>query len=181
VYVASESPEPGRVLHVANERLILGEPDGSKGARTQAIAEAFTRAGFQAPVIEDIRAEIWLKLWGNLTFNPVSALTRASLADICADPDGRALATQMMREAQDVAGKLGITFRVPIEKRIEGAARVGGHKTSMLQDVESGRRLEVDALVGSVVEMGALVGVPTPTIAAIYRAARLLDATLARR
>jgi 2-dehydropantoate 2-reductase len=131
-------------------------------------------------VIADIRNEIWLKAWGNLSFNPVSALTRATLAEICADPDGRALVAQMMREATRVAEGLGVAFRMTIEQRLEGAARVGGHKTSMLQDVESRRALEVDALVGSVVELGALVGVETPTITAIYRATKLLDATLRR-
>jgi 2-dehydropantoate 2-reductase len=135
-------------------------------------------AGFAAPVIADIRNEIWLKVWGNLSFNPVSALTRATLSGICGDADGRELVAQMMREASEVAGRLGVSFRISIDQRIDGAARVGGHKTSMLQDVESGRAVEVDALVGSVVELGRLVGVPTPTITAIYRATKLLDATL---
>jgi 2-dehydropantoate 2-reductase len=178
VYIAAEQAGPGRIVHVSNDRLILGEPGGGASARAEAIAEVLVRAGFAAPVIPDIRNEIWLKVWGNLSFNPVSALTRSTLSGICADPDGRELVTQMMREASEVAGRLGVTFRMTIDKRIEGAARVGGHKTSMLQDVESGRAIEVDALVGSVVELGRLVGVPTPTITAIYRATKLLDTSL---
>ena len=177
VYVASEQAAPGSIVHVTNQRLILGEPDGSLSARVQALAAACEQAGLQAPVIPDIRNEIWLKLWGNLSFNPVSALTGATLGGICTDPHGRELVAEMMREASEVAGRLGVTFRVSVEKRIEGAERVGAHKTSMLQDVEAGRALEVDALVGSVVELGELVGAPTPTIGAIYRAAKLLDAT----
>jgi 2-dehydropantoate 2-reductase len=180
VYIAAEQVGPGRIVHVSNDRLILGEPASGASGRADAIAEVLVSAGFAAPVIADIRNEIWLKVWGNLSFNPVSALTRATLSDICSDGDGRELVAQMMREAAEVAGKLGVTFRISIDQRIEGAARVGGHKTSMLQDVESGRAIEVDALVGSVVELGRLVGVPTPTITAIYRAARLLDATLCR-
>ena len=180
VYAACEQEAPGRIAHINNQRLILGEPGGSSSARVQALAAACERAGFQAPVIPDIRNEIWLKVWGNLSFNPVSALTGATLAGICTDPQGRALVAEMMREAADVAGKLGVNFRISIDKRIEGAERVGAHKTSMLQDVEAGRAMEVDALVGSVVELGGLVGVPTPTISAIYRAAKLLDATRRR-
>jgi 2-dehydropantoate 2-reductase len=180
VYAACEQAGPGIIVHVTNQRLILGEPDGSISARAQALAAACERSGLEAPVIPDIRNEIWLKAWGNLSFNPVSALTGATLAGICTDPQGRALVAEMMREASDVARELGITFRMSIDKRIEGAERVGAHKTSMLQDVEAGRAMEVEALVGSVVELGALVGVPTPTIGAIYRAAKLLDATRRR-
>jgi 2-dehydropantoate 2-reductase len=178
VYIAAEQVAPGRVAHISNDRLILGEPDGAASPRASTIAAILERAGFAAPVIPDIRNEIWLKVWGNLSFNPVSALTRATLAGICAHAEGRELVAQMMREASEVAARLGVAFRMTIDKRIEGAARVGGHKTSMLQDVESGRATEVDALVGSVVELGALVGVETPTITAIYRATKLLDATL---
>lgn len=174
VYVACESAGPGHVVHVANERFVMGEPDGRITQRVQRIAAAFERAGLQAPLVEDIRNEVWLKLWGNVSFNPISALTRATLGTICRDPHGRDLASQMMREAQAVAARFGIAFRMTIDKRIDAAARVGDHKTSMLQDVESGRALEVDALVGAVVELGRLVDVPTPTIDAIYRAVKLL-------
>jgi 2-dehydropantoate 2-reductase len=180
VYIAAEQVGPARIVHINNARLVLGEPSGAIADRVQAVAAALERAGFAAPMIPDIRNEMWLKLWGNLSFNPVSALTRATLSGICEDADGRALVAAMMREAAEVAGRLGVTFRMSIDKRIEGAARVGGHKTSMLQDVESGRAIEVEALVGSVVELGRLTGVPTPTISAIYQAAKLLDATLRR-
>jgi 2-dehydropantoate 2-reductase len=178
VYPATELAAPGVVVHVEGDRFPLGELDGSRSARVEAMSAAFVQSGLKCPVLDNVRAEIWLKLWGNLTFNPISALTHATLADICADPHGRALAAQMMREAQAVAESLGITFRVTLEKRIEGAARVGRHKTSMLQDVEAGRSLEIDALVGSVVELGQLAGVPTPTITAVYNAAKLLDRTM---
>ncbi len=178
VYVAAELSAPARVVHVRGERFPIGELDGSRSERVRRFSEAFERAGLEAPVLDDVRAEAWLKLWGNLAFNPISALTHATLADICGDPDGRALAAQMMREAQAVAGKLGIAFRVPLETRIEGAAKVGRHKTSMLQDVEAGRPMEIDALLGSVVELGTLAGVPTPTILAVYQAARLLQRTM---
>jgi 2-dehydropantoate 2-reductase len=179
VYPASELVAPGTVVHIEGERFPIGELDGSKSQRAQEISNAFVAAGFKCPVLDDIRSEMWLKLWGNLTFNPISALTHATLVDICEDANGRALAAQMMREAQAVAEKLGITFRVSLDKRIEGAAKVGKHKTSMLQDVEAGRALEIDALVGSVVELGELAGVPTPTIRAVYQAAKLLDRTMA--
>ncbi len=180
VYPATELTGPGTIVHIEGDRFPVGELDGSTSARVQAVADTFVRSGLKCPVLSDIRAEIWLKLWGNLTFNPISALTHTTLSDMCEDPHGRELAAQMMREAQAVAGHFGITFRVTLEKRIDGAARVGRHKTSMLQDVEAGRALEVDALVGSVVELGRLAGVPTPTITAIYNAAKLLDATMAR-
>jgi len=179
VYPASELVAPATVMHIEGERFPIGELDGARTGRAQRIAEAFVSAGLKCPILEDIRAEIWLKLWGNLTFNPISALTHATLVDICGDTNGRALAAQMMREAQSVAEKLGIAFRVSLDKRIEGAAKVGKHKTSMLQDVEAGRALEIDALVGSVVELGELAGVPTPTIKAVYQAAKLLDRTMA--
>jgi 2-dehydropantoate 2-reductase len=126
-------------------------------------------------VLDNIRAEIWLKLWGNLTFNPISALSRSTLADICQYPLTRELAAAMMTEAQTIAGKLGITFRVPLEKRIAGAEKVGKHKTSMLQDVEAGRSPEVDALIGSVVELGHLTRTPTPHIGTVYALTKLLS------
>jgi 2-dehydropantoate 2-reductase len=128
----------------------------------------------QAPVLKDIRSEVWLKLWGNLTFNPISALSRATLAGICQDPPSRAVAVAMMSEAQSVANKLGISFRVSLEKRIAGAERVGHHKTSMLQDVENARTLEIDALLGSVVELARLTNTPTPHIDTVYALTKLL-------
>ena len=174
VYPASELTAPGVVKHIEGDRFPLGELDGSNSARVQRISETFVRAGFKAPVLDNIRSEIWLKLWGNLTFNPVSALSRATLVDICQYPLTRELAAAMMAEAQEVAGKLGITFRVSIDKRIGGAEKVGKHKTSMLQDVEAGRELEVDALVGSVVELARLTKTPTPHIDAVYALTKLL-------
>ena len=176
--MAAQRIAPGEVMHMGNDRFPMGELDGARSDRVTRVSEAFARAGFQAPVVDDIRAEVWIKLWGNVTFNPISALTHAGVSDICTDADGRDLATRMMQEAQAVGEKLGITFRVTIDRRLEGATRVGRHKTSMLQDLEAGRALEIDALVGSVVELGELVGVPTPTIRAIYQAAKLLDRTM---
>jgi 2-dehydropantoate 2-reductase len=137
------------------------------------------RAGFKAPVSRDIRSELWVKLWGNLSFNPISALSHATLEQICRFGPTRALAASMMREAQAVAEKLGVRFKITLEQRIAGAEAVGAHKTSMLQDVEHGRALELEALVGSVVELGRITDTPTPTIEAIYAAASLLSATLA--
>ena len=177
VYPATELVAPGKVVHIEGDRFPIGELDGVPSERATKIAEAFVRAGLKCPLLDNVRAEMWLKLWGNLTFNPISALTHATLQDICEHPHGHALAAQMMREAQAVAEKLGITFRVPLEKRIEGARKVGKHKTSMLQDVEAGRPIEVDALVGSVVELGDLAQVPVPTIKAVFQAAKLLDTT----
>ena len=179
VFIAAQRDGPGHVRHTGNNLVPMGEIDGTRTERIERIAAAFTRAGFESPILDDIRSEVWVKLWGNASFNPISALTRAPLSTICTDEDGRNLAARMMGETQAVGEKLGAKFRVSIEKRIGAAARVGPHKTSMLQDVEAGRALEIDALVGSVVELGALVGVETPTIRAIYEAARLLDRTLA--
>ena len=179
VYPAAELVEPGRVRVVEGNRFSLGEPDGSRSARVEALAQAFMRAGLKAPVSRDIRSELWVKLWGNLSFNPISALTHATLADICRFPPTRALAAAMMTEAQAVAEKLGVRFRIGLEQRIAGAEAVGAHKTSMLQDVEAGRALELEALVGAVVELGRITATPTPTIDAIYAATRLLADTLA--
>jgi 2-dehydropantoate 2-reductase len=178
VYPAAELVSPGVIKHVEGNRFPVGEPDGTSSARVARISECFIRGGLQAPVLEDIRAEIWLKLWGNLSFNPISALSRATLADICKFPPSRAVAAAMMTEAQIVAGKLGITFRVSLEKRISGAERVGHHKTSMLQDVESARTLEIDALLGSVMELARLTDTPTPHIDTVFALTKLLAKTL---
>ena len=178
VYPACELLAPGRVKVVEGNRFALGEPDGERTPRIARIAESFARAGFKAPVSTDIRSEIWLKLWGNLAFNPVSALTHATLAEICDFPLTRALAAAMMEEARIVAEKLGVRVRISIERRIAGAAAMGAHKTSMLQDVEAGRALELDALTGAVVELARLTDTPTPTIDAIHACAALLAAKL---
>jgi 2-dehydropantoate 2-reductase len=174
VYPATELVAPGVVKHIEGERFPIGELDGSRSERAQRISECFTGAGLKCPVLDDIRAEIWLKLWGNLTFNPISALTRSTLADICGFPPTRALAASMMSEAQAVAEKLGIRFRVPLERRIAGAEKVGHHKTSMLQDIEAGRPPELDALLGSVVELARLTDTATPHIDTVYGLTHLL-------
>jgi len=169
---------PGVVQVVEGKRFTLGELDGSESARVQAISGALNKAGFKAPVTSDIRGEIWLKIWGNLSFNPISALTHATLVDLLQFPLTRELSIAMMREAEAIANKLGIRFRVGIDKRVAGAEKVGAHKTSMLQDVEAGKPLELDALVGAVVELGRLTNTPTPHIDAVYACASLLAKTL---
>ena len=174
VYPACEMVAPGVIHHIEGNRFPVGELDGAETPRVAAIAELFKKAGLKSPVLTNIRSEIWLKLWGNLTFNPISALTQATLVDICQFPPSRALAASMMTEAQTIANKLGIEFRVSLEKRIAGAESVGKHKTSMLQDVEAGRALEIDALVGSVMELGRLTQTATPHIDAVYACTRLL-------
>jgi 2-dehydropantoate 2-reductase len=181
VYPASELAAPGVIKVIEGNRFTLGELDGSKSPRLEALAQTLIRAGFKAPVSTDIRSEIWLKLWGNLSFNPISALTHATLVDICQFPLTRELAANMMREAQTVAEKLGVRFKVSLDKRIAGAEAVGKHKTSMLQDVEAGRPLELEALVGSVRELGRVTETPTPTIDAVYACASLLAKTWASR
>ena len=178
VYPAAELIAPGVIQHVEGERFPLGELDGSSSVRAKAISEVFQHAGLKAPVLDNIRAEIWLKLWGNLCFNPISALSHSTLVDICQYPLACELAAEMMLEAQTVAAKLGISFRVSLERRIEGAEKVGKHKTSMLQDVEAGRGPEIDALVGSVVELGRLTGTPTPHIDSAYALVKLLERTM---
>ena len=174
VYPASELVQPGVVKHIEGDRFPLGELDGTVSDRVTKVSQCFVNAGFKAPALEDIRSELWLKLWGNLTFNPISCLAHSTLVDICQFPLTRDLATSMMLEVQSVAGKLGIEFRVPLEKRISGAEKVGKHKTSMLQDVEAGRAPEIEALVGSVVELGRLTQTPTPHIATVYALVKLL-------
>ena len=178
VYPAAELAAPGVVRHIEGDRFPLGELDGQTSERVQRLSELFAKAGLKAPVLDNIRSEIWLKLWGNLTFNPISALSHSTLVDICQYPHTRQLAADMMTEAQTIAGKLGITFRVSLEKRIAGAEKVGKHKTSMLQDVEAGRDPEIDALVGSVIELGRLTDTPTPHIDSVYALVKLLGRTM---
>ena len=178
VYPASELVAPGVVKHIEGDRFPVGELNGGATERVTAVSDSFIRAGFKAPVLDNIRSEIWLKLWGNLTFNPISCLAHATLVDICQFPVARELAPNMMLEAQSVAGKLGIEFRVPLEKRIAGAEKVGKHKTSMLQDIEAGRAPEIEALVGAVVELGRLTQTPTPHISTVYALVKLLAKTM---
>ena len=179
VYPAAGILSPGVVKHIEGNRYPLGELDGTTTQRVTQISAAFTAAGFKSPILDNIRAEIWLKLWGNLTFNPISALTHSTLVDLCQYPLTRTLAQKMMTEAQAVANKLGIEFRVSIDKRIAGAEKVGRHKTSMLQDIEAGREPEIDALVGSVIELGRLTGVATPHIDTVYALVKLLSQSVA--
>ena len=167
VYPAAEVPEPGVIQHVEGDRFSLGEPSGEKTERIQALSAALISAGFKAPVRPQIRNELWVKLWGNLSFNPISALTHATLETIGTDPGTREIARRMMLEGQEIGEALGVRFAVDVEKRINGAVAVGAHKTSMLQDLERGRPMEIDALVTSVQEMGQVVGVQTPYIDAI--------------
>jgi 2-dehydropantoate 2-reductase len=174
VYPAGEIAAPGVIRHVEGNRFSLGEPDGTTSARATALSEALTRAGFKAPVVSDIRAEIWMKLWGNATLNPVSALTRTTLSDILSFAPTRALIADMMAEVRSVGEAHGIRFRLSIEKRIAGAEAIGAHKTSMLQDVEAGRAPEIEALVGSVLEMGRIAGVECPRLATVYAMVRRL-------
>ena len=179
VYPAGEIVAPGVIKHVEGDRFPVGELDGTSTERVKKLADAMVAALLKSPVLDDIRSEIWLKLWGNMSFNPISALTHATLVDICQEPTTRALAADMMREAQAIAEKLGAKFRVPLEKRIAGAEKVGKHKTSALQDVEAGRRVEIDALLGSVIELGELTGVALPAIRGVYALMKLLDKTMA--
>ena len=174
VYPASEVISPGVIKVIEGNRFSLGEIDGSDTPSIRAISDAFKGAGFKSPISNDIRSEIWLKLWGNLSFNPISALTHATLEDICVFPATRELAANMMKEAQTIGEKLGVQFKVSLEKRINGAQAVGQHKTSMLQDVELGRPLELQALVGSVIELGRITETPTPNINAVYALVSLL-------
>ena len=160
VFPAAEIAAPGVIKLIEGNRFPVGELDGSESERVKMITSTFTKAGFKSPVLKDIRAEIWLKLWGNLSFNPISALTHSTLVDICQFPLTRQLAADMMTEAQTIANKLGVEFRVSLEKRIAGAEKVGKHKTSMLQDIEIGRAIEIDALVGAVIELGKLTPDP---------------------
>lgn len=178
VYPAAEIASPGVIKLIEGNRFPVGELDGSESERVKNITATFTKAGFKSPVLKDIRSEIWLKLWGNLSFNPISALTHSTLVDICQFPLTRSLAADMMTEAQTIAHKLNIEFRVSLEKRIAGAEKVGKHKTSMLQDIEIGRAIEIDALVGAVIELGRLTNTPTPHIDAVYACVKLLAKTL---
>ncbi len=173
VYPAAEVTEPGVVTWIEGDRLTLGEPDGGRSARVMRLARLLQQAGFRAPVRPDIRSEIWVKLWGNLAFNPLSVLTHATLDRLATDADVRPVVRRMMEEARQVGEALGVRFALDIDRRIAAAAAVGPHKTSMLQDLERGRPLELDAIVAAVVELGRLVAVPTPTIETVLALARL--------
>ncbi len=164
VYPAAEVSEPGVIRHIEGNRFSLGEPDGSKSDRATALSQVLQSAGLKAPVRPRLRDELWVKLWGNLSFNPISALTHATLDVLCTDPGTRDVARRMMIEAQAVAEKLGVSFPIDVDRRIEGGAAVGAHRTSMLQDLDAGRPMEIDALVASLQELGRITETPAPTI-----------------
>jgi 2-dehydropantoate 2-reductase len=164
VYPATEVVEPGVIRHVYGDNFPIGEPSGERTERVERLSKIFESAGLKAPVLDKIRDEIWLKLWGNVSFNPISALTHATLDVITTDSGTRAVAKSMMLEAKEIADRLGVSFRVDVDRRIEGARKVGAHKTSMLQDLERSRAMEIDPLVTVVQEIGRLTEVPTPTI-----------------
>jgi 2-dehydropantoate 2-reductase len=164
VYPATEITAPGVIQHIYGDRFGLGEPTGQTTPRLMALAQAFEAGGLKPRVYPKIRDDIWLKLWGNLCFNPISALTGATLDIVATDPGTRSVARGMMAEAEKIARRIGVHFRVTIERRIDGAAGVGAHRTSMLQDLDKGRPIELDALLTVVREMGRLVDVETPTI-----------------
>jgi 2-dehydropantoate 2-reductase len=173
VYPAAEVERPGVIRHVEGNRFSLGEPDGSKSDRATRLSDVMAAAGLKAPVRPRLRDEIWVKLWGNLSFNPISALTHATLDVLCTDPGTRAVARGMMVEAQEIAERLGVRFPIDVDRRIDGGAAVGAHRTSMLQDLLAGRPMEIDALVASVQELGRLTGTPTPTIDTVLALIRL--------
>ncbi len=180
-YPAALIAEPGVIRHVEGIRFPLGELDGNLSERANRVSGALVDAGFKSPVLEDIRSEIWLKLWGNLSFNPISAMTHSTLEAICRFPLTRELAATMMTEAMEVAEKLGASFRVSLERRIEGAEKVGKHKTSMLQDVEAGKPLEIDGMLGVVIELAQMTGTPIPTLKAVYACVSLLNHTMSEQ
>lgn len=178
VYPAAELVAPALIRHLEGNRFTLGEPDGSKSERVLQLSQTFARAGLKAPVRPRIRSEIWIKLWGNLAFNPVSALTHATLGAIVEHPQARELVRTMMLEAQAIAESLGVEFGISVDRRIAGVEGIGDHKTSTLQDIEAGRATEIDALLGAVAELGRLTGTPCPHIDAVYACALLLEQTV---
>jgi 2-dehydropantoate 2-reductase len=176
VYFATEIIEPGVVQHTEGNRISIGEPDGSRSERVRAIADALVKSGLRCPVTTHIRQEIWVKILGNVAFNPISALTGATLVRIARDPNTNALVRSIMSEAECVGKQLGIELPITIDQRIAGAEKVGEHKTSMLQDLEAGRPLELEAVVGAVIELGERLGVDMPNTRAVYACAKLLAA-----
>ncbi len=174
-YFATDIVEPGVIRHIEGNRLSFGEPDGSKSERTKKLAETLIAAGFRCPVTTRFRHEIWVKLLGNVAFNPISALTGGTLEELVRNPETCALVRELMVETEQVAGKLAIELPISIDQRIAGAEKVGAHKTSMLQDLEAGRPMEIEAVVGAVVELGERLGVPMPSTRAVYACVKLLD------
>ncbi len=178
-YFAADIVEPGVIRHIEGNRISLGEPDGARSDRCRRIAEALIKAGLRCPVTTRIRHEIWVKILGNIAFNPISALTRATLGQMARDPDVSALVRNIMAEVEAVAGKLGIELPISIDQRMAGAEKVGEHKTSMLQDLEAGRPLEIEAIAGAVVELADRLDVPVPHTRAVYACTKLLESTSA--
>jgi 2-dehydropantoate 2-reductase len=174
-YFSTDISEPGVIHHTEGNRISLGEPDGTRSERTKKIAEALIAAGFRCPVTTRIRHEIWVKLLGNVAFNPISALTGGTLEEMVRHPDVARLVRDVMREAEAVAARLGIELPISIEQRMTGAEKVGAHKTSMLQDLEAGRPMELEAIVGAVVELGDRLGVAMPATRVVYACTKLLD------
>jgi 2-dehydropantoate 2-reductase len=174
VYFATEILSPGVIQHIEGNRITLGEPNGARSDRCRSIADALIASGLRCPVTTRIRHEIWVKVLGNASFNPVSALTRATLAQMVRDPGVSSVIRSIMQEVEAVSGKLGMELPVSIEQRMAGAEKVGEHKTSMLQDLEAGRPMELEALVGAVVELGERVGLPMPCTRTVYNCAKLL-------
>jgi 2-dehydropantoate 2-reductase len=175
VYFATDVVEPGVIRHTEGNRISLGEPDGTRSERCRKIAELLIKSGLRCPVTARIKHEIWVKILGNVAFNPISALTRATLVRMARDPDVSVLVRNIMTEVEAVAGKLGLELPVSIDQRMAGAEKVGEHKTSMLQDLEAGRPLELEAIVGAVVELGERLGVPMPHTRTVYACTKLLE------
>jgi 2-dehydropantoate 2-reductase len=174
-YFATDLVEPGIIRHIEGNRISFGEPDGSKSERARRVAEALIGAGFRCPVTPRFRHEIWVKLLGNVAFNPISALTGATLEEMARHPDVSRLVRELMVEAEAVAARLGVELPISIEQRMAGAEKVGAHKTSMLQDLEAGRPMELEAVVGAVVELGDRMGLPMTATRSVYACAKLLD------
>ncbi len=179
-YFATDIVEPGVIRHTEGNRLSLGEPDGTRSDRCKAISEALIKAGIRCPVTQKIRTEIWVKILGNVAFNPISALTRATLAQMAGDPEVRHAVRNIMLEVEAVAAKMGIEMPISVDQRIAGAEKIGEHKTSMLQDLESGRPMELEAVVGAVVELGERLEVSMPYTRTVYACTRLLGAISSR-
>ena len=179
-YFATDIVEPGVIRHIEGNRLSFGEPDGTKSERTKKLAEVLIGAGFRCPVTTRFRHEIWVKLLGNVAFNPISALTFGTLEELVRHPDTNQVVREIMKETEAVAGKLGIELPISIDQRMAGAEKVGAHKTSMLQDLEAGRPMEIEAVVGAVVELGDRLGVPMPSTRAVYACVKMLNERRAR-
>jgi 2-dehydropantoate 2-reductase len=174
-YFATDVVEPGVIRHTEGNKISVGEPDGSKSERLRWVADPLIAAGFRCPITTRFRHEVWVKLLGNVAFNPISALTGATLEELVRHPEGSELVRALMAETEAVAGQLGIALPISIDQRMAGAGKVGAHKTSMLQDYEAGRPMEIEAVVGAVVELGERLGVPMPSTRAVYACAKLLD------